>query len=36
MDYEEKLLNELTHIKHREDINSGQHRKQILTNYQLT
>jgi hypothetical protein len=27
MDYEEKLLNELTHIKHREDINSGQHKK---------
>jgi len=26
MDYEEKLLNELEHIKSREDINSGQHR----------
>jgi hypothetical protein len=25
MDYEEKLLNELTHIKHREELNSGQH-----------
>jgi hypothetical protein len=25
MDYEEKLLNELTHIKHKADINSGQH-----------
>jgi hypothetical protein len=36
MDYEEKLLNELTHIKHREDINSGQHNfstkwKKLLT-----
>jgi hypothetical protein len=28
MDYEEKLLNELTHIKHREELNSGQHKKQ--------
>jgi hypothetical protein len=26
MDYEEKLLNELTHIKHREELNSGQHK----------
>jgi hypothetical protein len=30
MDYEEKLLNELTHIKHREELNSGQHRKLIF------
>lgn len=27
MDNEEKLLNELKHIKSREDINSGQHIK---------
>jgi hypothetical protein len=25
MDYEERLINELKQIKHRKDINSGQH-----------
>jgi len=30
MDYEEKLLNELTHIKHREELNSGQHKEFIV------
>jgi len=29
MDYEEKLLNELEHIKSREDINSGQHNNRL-------
>jgi hypothetical protein len=29
MDYEERLINELKQIKHRKDINSGQHKNFI-------
>ena len=30
MDFEENLIKEYNQLKHREDINSGQHKKNIL------